>query len=260
MADETRDDFDRWYSALPGTVRKNCKIVTMQDLNVSNVLRIDKDPPKIFTPRLPHSATKKEDHTTPRVSSGWHLYGCLFGYGQYSIDVMDGSDSTIEKFNGYRGGYVLQKTKFDFAVTPSKALVPEVEVSDEVWLVNYNKKTSFYKFQECGRVFLTSLEYLPNSGEYPDMKETYYFEYVSEDKDRIVVYPGCSIDPGQYMLIVTRSYKDAGGGGKFKLHFVCSQISQAEYAQKKKLVADRLGLQSKPVGSRAALSWLGQNR
>lgn len=233
----TDKEIDHWMSLWPGSTRKEMKLVTAKDIGQDFVLRIDMVPPKVFTPRLPMSTSKKEDKSVPRISSCAHVLGCLDGYGRYRPDVQDGSDKEIQKFNGYKGGYILQVIDFEAGIRPSNKLVPEVDYTNEIWLVNFNKDQASVKSKPIGKMFITRFTFVPVSHSRPSEFFTFHLEH--HHKDPIEILPGIKSPAGYYRVDIVRTADVRPGADNTPMKTI-SPITKAEYDRTKSGSAELL--------------------
>lgn len=113
---------------------------------------------KNFIPRMSFRIYPGETTALPRISTCPDLKGCLMGYGDIAI-----SDHQNTMKNGKNGSDIVYTIygfeKWEHAVIPPKKYLPDVQHSNEHWLIAYSPETRIYKPEICGEFFLRSIEY-----------------------------------------------------------------------------------------------------
>lgn len=152
-----------YFSMLPEEVRNELRIVTPSDLTIPCLLHISKDPSLTrFVPSISRRGMRSENRTVTRVSTATTLAGCLIGYASDLNDFLtrdDGLKVDASKRVKFLGGYTIYGFRFDVALRPSRKLVPDVEQSDEHWLVPYDQQHVAYQPEVLGKVFYESVKY-----------------------------------------------------------------------------------------------------
>lgn len=152
------------YLALqPPEVVSNLRVVTPQRLRQPFVLHMSKNTQLTsFTPQVSRRVLSGENRTVPRVATAPTLAGCLLAYCSDLADFTNRQDGL--SLNGervkFRGGWGIYALPFDLALRPKRGLVPDVETTDEHWLVNYDADHVRYRGQLIGRFFYEQIGYL----------------------------------------------------------------------------------------------------
>lgn len=132
-------------------VRNNVKIVTPEDIGQNFFLHVDKETPKLFTPQVSRRALQDEDISVPRSTVGVTIAGCLVGYVSMEKD-----------FFSQDNGLAICALDFEYSLRPTAMLVPDVEESDEHWLVGYNKEMTRLIPRHVGKIFISEVTYKRN--------------------------------------------------------------------------------------------------
>lgn len=162
-----------WFLIQSKAVQRNSKIVSREDSGYATMLHIDKNMPKLFVPRMPRSAVDSENDTTARITVAPTLLGCFLAYQRGVNDFFTGSrpDKTNDQF---RGGYDICELDFDFYIEPNEKLVHDAPSTGEKWLVSYDKKTLQYKPSKIGKIFVSQVTAIAQSGRVPKLKMVVY--------------------------------------------------------------------------------------
>lgn len=152
-----------YLSLLAPETRRELMVVTPQSLGTPHLLHISKDTDIArFVPGITRRGMKKEDRTVPRVSTSPCLIGCLLAYSSDMFDFHERKPGL--KFGEarnvtFKGGYVIYGFRFDVALRPNRKLVPDVERTDEHWLVPFDGNHTTYQPETLGKVFYSSVAY-----------------------------------------------------------------------------------------------------
>lgn len=157
-----------YFSLMAKDVREELRIVTPSELTIPCLLHISKDPGLTrFVPSLSRRGMRSENRSVTRVSTATTLAGCLLGYASDLHDFLnrdDGMKVDASKRVKFLGGYTIYGFRFDVALRPSRKLVPDVEQSDEHWLVPYDEYHTEYRPEVLGKVFYESVKHRMANG------------------------------------------------------------------------------------------------
>lgn len=162
MSDATETpDIDTFFKLRPPAVKKNCEIVTPDQLGQKLLLHISMDHyrPK-FVPSVTRRAMADEDRQVPRISTATTLVGCIVGYSSLLHDFCNPIN---EKFRDnartykWEGSWAIYGLPFDHALRPNAKLLPDVDRTEEHWLVTYSRDTVSYKPVKVGEFFIESI-------------------------------------------------------------------------------------------------------
>lgn len=176
MSGQLLDDQDAmasWYDAQIAHVKANCAIVSAEQMGQNYLLHIDKNKPKEFYAKIPETTLQEENRTVARITASPTILGCLIGYGRIETDAMNIEPEKYRGGEDFRGGYTISKLMFTHAIKPNTKLVPDATLSDEYWLVNYDKDHAIYKPKSVGELVLRNMMVLPASGKNPTTIQAY---------------------------------------------------------------------------------------
>lgn len=176
-------DIQNWLATQPKGVQKNVTVLGQEQAGA--MYRIDKVVPKTFVPRMPTSALSDENNSVPRVCVAPSLLGCIFGYNinRLFMDFQDGI-MNVEPFDEYRGGFRISVLDYGHCVKPNNSLVRDASITDEHWLVAYNKETAQYKPVSGGLFFVEDVRLNVNQKDRykrPDMHFTFLLKITHDD-------------------------------------------------------------------------------
>lgn len=166
--------------------------------------------PKRFIPVIGHRQAHSEDRTVPRICVSTCLVGTILGHSAFENMAQD-SDFNKKDMHGvaYKGGLKIYKFEYEIAVRPNAELVYDSDVSDEHWLITYNKDTVTYKPIEIGELFIKRIVF-DFSDKGKREAEVVYYVKVNEEIEfgfEKPLKPGCYkvVSPASMTL---QSYKD----------------------------------------------------
>ena len=125
---------------------------------------------KPYIPRIGERQGKTEDRTVPRVTVAPTLLGCIYGY---AMVVISGKDNNI-------AGYYIHSLPFEYCLKPTKKLVFDQELTNEHWLVRYNKDTTVYKASRIGRMVVGKIDIKPRPKKFAEVTLTVLVEVNQE--------------------------------------------------------------------------------
>lgn len=155
-------------------VRRNADIVSKRELGQDFMLHIARKPKRYYYPRISKRQMDAEDMSVPRITVSDSLLGCITGYSAIGTNFFSVRDS----------GLIITKIDFDTALKPNNKLVPDVDKSNEHWLVTYSKDTAKYKVVPIGKIFIHKATYTRTSGE--DFIESIAELYIELDTDDVI--------------------------------------------------------------------------
>lgn len=238
MDTTAQTEFDETLQLINKTVLRNTNIVTPASLGQSELFHIAMQKFKELTPNVSKRAASSEDNTLPRIHVAPTLLGCLNGYAVLSYDIVN---SNYGKKSAYPGGYYLYFIPFEFALSPSTKLVYDSDVTDELWLITYNKQTRTYKPSGIGRIVNVSITFLPSAiNKGAEEIVTLAIEIPEDAKLR--VDDKTWIHRGHHLLILKRP----DSNDLFSLHSV-KKIDQATFNQYIAEKTDRLSVEARHI-------------
>lgn len=220
----TPAEIQRWLSLLPPSKQGEVKVRRYQD--VGKLYHISSN--HELGPMMP-SVTKRtlaeEDRAVPRISVATTLAGCVLAYQACTHDF---------ESPDYKGWYVYG-LPFEHAVRPSAKLLPDVEMSDEHWLVTFCPETIAYIPRPVAKFFITDVQQTRRLRNirvrYNGYVEVMGLEGLRVAEDKI-------LPPGKYRFHWTRedlrTYKDSDA-------FVFEPVSNAEYKTVRRDTVSLLG-------------------
>ena len=125
---------DQYLATVSPKVRENVKVVSPEDLGTDTLFHVTYDPKiRSFNPRVSQKTMSSEDRSLPRVSTSPYIGGALAGYA-----VVEWEFNSERSRKDFRGGWYIYAIPFEYALKPNKEVQPDVEGTDEIWLVPYN--------------------------------------------------------------------------------------------------------------------------
>lgn len=221
-----REDLDEYLKHLTPKAQKNLEIVESTEANPF-MLRIDNVVPKYFTPLLPLSSAELEfeDRSVPRVCVAHDLVSCILGIARLHKEFIDNNvpDDRNKKGNIYH----ISAFDYKLAVKPNDKLLHDVDLTNEHWLIGYNRDNQKFYPISVGKLFMVNLNVTYK--EHNNYKPLMYMEcfiHISSDKG-IMIKPNRKVGRGYYKLLVEKD-----GNGKLRL----GEIERADFNQMKKVV------------------------
>lgn len=160
---------EEYLKTIPAEIQKEMTVVKTKDY----LYHISTDPKiKKFTPRICDRSQEGEDRSIPRICVAENIMDCMLGY----IDIFSNILKTCEKEGDYLGGWKIYAFETPYMIKPSKALLPDVEKTNERWLVNHSEETASYEPIEAGILFVNNLSLIPNKGTTPKGIITFYLQ------------------------------------------------------------------------------------
>jgi hypothetical protein len=236
------NDITKWFNLQSKLFQDNAIIVDNRR-GSKQVLRIDEIVPSKFVPRMPLSSMNGEDITTPRVCVSLSLMECLAGIGKLMEDVLSFNSYKID--SPFLGGYVISRLDADYLVKPNSKLVPDADVTNEHWLVGFDKDHLEYKPQKLGELFCTDISIAPNTNKsIRDGLVTLKFSVrINQNVDKIHLTSEEVCDLDYFTFCFSFNYNDP-----IKHNEIVSivKLSKDEYAELKSRVAGLLSFDLTP--------------
>lgn len=194
-----------------------------------------------FIPFVTRRSIQEEDRSVPRVCVSENLWDCFAGYAA----VVEDFDTSPD---GFLGGYYIYSLPFKQAIIPKTDVLPDVEETNERWIVGYDEEHLEIKPTIIGKVFVRTISNTRN-GRKINRQLTLYLE-VFKDVDRLRVHENLPLTEGFYKLVVDgvvdrKSWNRSAEGVSVSL------IEEKEYSAVKKQVASLLSFESMP----ASMKW-----
>jgi hypothetical protein len=234
--DNSLESMKAWLKLQASETKGEIKIVSSQDSGLETMLHIDKNPIKLFTPRIGESFAEGENRTIPRVTVSPTLTGCIEGYWRVPTDILSGAtQSKIDHPDDpYRQGYVIHAIDYLHALKPSAEMVPSGERAEEHWLVNYDQKFKEYPAKKIGEFYITQLTYqVPQGNASKGAPNIVISGYLKTDG--MYFCPGHPVDCGTYMFTVSLKSRQPDSPPVAEPTVV--PVSEADYVRNKKLYA-----------------------
>lgn len=182
-ADTIPQALTKFLELLPEDDRKQLKPVTSQALKMDRLLHMSKDNSiEEFVPTVTRRASENENHSIARICTSPTLAGSIMGYASDANDFFQrpttyGRDG--KRKVGFRGGWTVYGIPFDIALRPSSKMVPDVERSDEHWLVTYDEENVAYKPEVIAKFYYASILY-EATARYPRSDVEMIFEVMTD--------------------------------------------------------------------------------
>ncbi len=231
-------DLDEFINNLPNKIKDNIKIVESTDTQPF-VLRIDNKTPKYFEPLVPLSTSSDEDRSLPRVCVSSNLTDAILGIARlpkmfiennFYNEAVDPDAGINKKSNIFH----ISLIPYNYAVKANEKLLPDVELTNEMWLVGYNKDNQKYYPEVVGHMFITNINITYK--EHNNKKPLVYLDcYINIEKD-IDVYlkPNRKVSKGYYNLKIEKD-----NNGDLRL----SKIDKKDFDKLSKVVLSKESFQ-----------------
>lgn len=227
---------------LPEDKRAQMRLATPKTLGTPLLLHISFDNLlERFQPAVTKRTAQSEDRSIPRISTAPTLLACVLGYQSDLSDFHD--HPKVRSYDGtrevaFKGGWIVYGFPFDVAIRPLEELLPDVERTDEHWLVTYDRFTTDYRPVRVGKVFYDRVEYVANGTGTPDTLVTMIVEVhpnmaMALGKDHV-------LQPGYWQVLV-KNLQSAESWDTVEIKRI-QQIDAPEYNARKGAVAGLLSL------------------
>jgi hypothetical protein len=165
----SEDDLRAYFALLPKEVASELTPVRASKMAFPYLYHISKDT-KIerFAPTVTKRSLDGEDRSVPRICTAPSLAGCILGYASDLHDFMNRPTCMSgdgERKVKFAGGWAIYGIPFEFALVPSKKLLPDVAKTQEHWLVNYSPERVTYEAELLGKFYYESVMHLAGKGE-----------------------------------------------------------------------------------------------
>ena len=226
----------------PEAVRAQMALVTPKSLGQDHLLHISYDNAITnFQPSVTKRSLPGENRTVPRISTAPSLLACFAGY---QTDLNDFHEHP-KTFNAdrtrkveFQGGWVIYGLPFEYAIRPGKKLLPDAKITDEHWLVTYDRYTVDFVPRKLGKVFYDRVEYVPRKNNVPKAVITMVLEVLPEQ----VVNFGQDVHLGTgYWEVQVSNLHNWSGVDKIEILRV-KEVTEDEYLSRKVLTAGLLSM------------------
>ena len=249
----SKQEFLESYELITPNVRKNTTIVTPETLGQNVFYHIAKTKMKSLVPNVSRKAAPSEDNTVPRVYVAPTLLGCIAGYVLLIYEAFELYPTDKNTPDTWLGGCYIYTIPFEYALKPNSKLLYDAEVSDEHWLISYNRDTITYKPSYVTKMVVIALR-----------SNSFYNGSIVRELDILIEVSesGIHLDKKTYVeggyykctVIYELTYKDDKESYKWKIDNVES-ISAGEFQSAKKIHAAMLSLPILPPASSKLLQW-----
>lgn len=228
-----KDDLDYFISNFINTKVRNKFDIVELNKDYQALYHISTFKQKELIPNVSRRSLYTEDNTIPRISTSTNIVGCLFGYASAMGDLgnLFYNPYHDQEKNDYKGGYYLHVLKPSLAIKPHKKLLPDQYVSDEHWLVNYNKDTLTYKPEYISKILLFSGGYFVDKDKLLKTNLTFYIEA----KEKTNLTTKIILDPGYYKIDLVYQEIDKNTHYNYKIkNLTYSNISKTDFESLRK--------------------------
>lgn len=223
----------QWLDLQPTPIRKAVEFVSAEEAGSMLHMSLDGDIKK-FIPYVTRRAAEKENISVPRVSVAPTIMGCFIGYVAAWSDIQ-WPDTRNKK---HKNGWYLYDIPYEYAISPDKKQLFDVEKTDEHWLVTYSPETREYKGNIIAKMFYAELKMVPVAGMQPSYLVKLLVEVLRDEPIRfggdVVLEKGCWCIEGPA--------PEAHGEWSNIKPYKVNKIGYGEYAKLKGLSADMLSL------------------
>lgn len=189
---DEKGDIKAYVYPLIGDMVEHLKLFSAKEVN-RPLYHISMNPRiKLFTPQISKRTMTKEDRSLPRISTSTSLIGCMNGYQSVHHDIKD-----RKKLN-FSGLYKIYELPFQYAIKPDRKLVPDVDHSDEYWLISWKKDTYGIVPNQAGEFFVAKTETVYGN----DGTDTVYHLYLRVTGDYLYLDHKRRLEQGYYCIKV----------------------------------------------------------
>jgi hypothetical protein len=251
---DDRDKLEKHLEHCSARVQRNTTVVTAEDLveklgdaqgayRGQHQLHISKNTNiRKFIPQLTLRGSPDECRDITRVCVAPTLLGCILGYAVTENDFF--AYASDGKEDDYKGGYKIYALPVKASLRPNKSMVPDVQGTDEHWVVSYSPETTEFIPESAGRFFCSAVQYEARAGKKPAGRMTLYVEITKPE--------GLWFSKSHFLTkgywIVTGTVDRNTESWKHDQDFVVSSISRGEYMGEKVLKATLLSHDSPMLG------------
>jgi hypothetical protein len=232
-----------FLSLLPEDVARELTIVPASKLDPACLLHISKDTAiPAFTPTVTRRGMEMENRSVPRVSTAPSLVGCIMGYSSDLYDFMEQPNSVSadrQRKIKYRGGWGIYGIPFQFALRPSKKLLPDAARTDEHWLVTYDEATVKYEPQLVGKFFYEVVTYRAGR-DLPQVEVEMIVEVLTDTPIR---FDNKTVLKRGFHRLLIKGMHNADRWDKIPV-VEAREINRVEYSASKQLVASMLSFEN----------------
>ena len=236
--EQDKKDKEEFINELPNKLKDNIKIIESTE-SQPFVLRIDNRVPKYFEPLVPLSTSSDEDRSLPRVCVSSNLTDAILGIARlpkifiennFYNQALDPEVGINKKSNIFH----ISLIPYNYAVMANEKLLPDVELTNEMWLIGYNKDNQRFYPEVVGHMFITNINITYK--EHNNKKPLVYFDcFISIEKDTdVYLKPNRKVSKGYYSL---RIEKDNNGDLRL------SKIDKKDFDRLSKVVLSKENLQ-----------------
>ena len=228
-----REDMDRYLSTLSKTIQKSIQVVSSDELNRTHLVHISTNTNiKAFVPMMSGRTMDKEDRGVARVCTAPELLSAMMGYG---AAFYESTAPKLKKVDDpkWKNGYHIYGLPFQYALRADKKILPDANMTNEHWLVSYNKDTAEHKPVDLGIVFYGDIT-IKRGAEFTVDTDVELFIRV-DHKD------GLWFTPHQHLTKGFWYYKGSDAGSIRNYNGTKSNkavpIEESEFTKKKRVVA-----------------------
>lgn len=242
------NDIQSFLDLQPLEVADHVRVRSPDDVGAAYLLHISREGNlEAFTPRVSKRTAKGENRSVPRICTATTLIGCILGYCSDLDDFF--SERMVKEGQSnphlFRGGWYIYGLRYDQALRPDKTLVPDVEATDEHWLVTYDANTKTYPAQLIGKFFYNFVKYVPGAG---TRRQTEVDLAIEVSSGVMLNFNGrVKLQKGFYRARV-QGLHTATRYDRLRQEEL-EQIDELDYLESKNLVASLLGHQETPPPS-----------
>lgn len=202
---------------------------------------ISKDPDiKEFIPQVSARTAVKEDKSIPRVCTAYTIWGCVKGYAAVVFDFNQEDDKT------FRGGYQIYGLPYELCLRPSKRLLPDVDATEERWLVGFDPAHLQIKPERLGKFFLRTIA-TTKVDKSKHLDVSLYLEVVP-GYGSLRIHSELALTAGYWKIEVVGMKHEWDWPESDAV--TVTKISQSDYLAMKKSIASTLSFESVPVSAR----------
>lgn len=196
------EELRSYLSLANSKVLNNSDLVTSKDIGQDVVYHIAYRKMNKLVPNISKRAGETEDNTFLRVHTSTNLIGCITGFGNLFYDALFPQNKNFTNF--LNNTVYVYTIPFEYAIKPSKTLVYDANITDELWLFPYNKDSRIIKPTYIEELKVLNIRIKPEDDKNYLMQITFNIKiaegnylYITKDK---------KIDSGSWTLVINKFY------------------------------------------------------
>ena len=225
----SREQIDSYLKIQTNLVRRNATILSHKDLGQEYMLHISHKnmEGEKYQPWIGARQGITEDRTVPRITVAPYLIGCIHGYAEALYSFIE---------QGNKGIFYIHKIPFTHCLKPTTRLVYDADLTDEHWLVRYNKETTFYYPKLVGKFIVSGVQLDP-SGKTNKFNLNLVLDKITEE---FLILPGvaCKQERSELEFPYDTCTADILANKSYRLKKSDSNLSLESYSNRSSIISN----------------------